>query len=111
MQKTNHAFIILDSDKRGSHPIISCTGIRVLDIVIEYQYKGYTIDQIIDYHPQLKLEHIHDSLSYYYENQDKMDQQIKEEKKYVEELRNNIFKRCPDLAKFMNRNFNVSLGI
>lgn len=83
MKKTNHPFIILDSNIRGSHPIISGTGIRVLDIAIEYQYKNYTIDQIIDYHPHLKLEHVHDALSYYYENQDQIDTRIREEQKYV----------------------------
>ncbi len=99
MKKTNHPFIILDSNIRGSHPIISGTGIRVLDIVIEYQYKGYTVDQIIDYHPQLKLEQIHDTLSYYYENQEKIDRQIKEEKMYVEQLRKKTLKSLPSLAK------------
>jgi len=42
--------------------------------VIEYQYKGYTIDQIIDYHPHLQLQQIHGALSFYYENQERFDQ-------------------------------------
>jgi len=31
----------MDSLIRGQHPVISGTGIRVIDIVIEYEYKGY----------------------------------------------------------------------
>ena len=74
MKKTNHPFIEINSTKRGEHPIITGSGIRVLDIAIEYQYKGYTVDQIIDYHPHLELKHVHDALSFYFENQEQFDQ-------------------------------------
>ena len=87
MKQTNHPFIVTESNIRGEHPVIAGTGIRVIDIAIEYQYKGYTIDQIIDYHPHLHLQQIHDALSFYYENQERFDQQIKEEKKFAEELK------------------------
>jgi len=63
MQATNHPFIVIESKVRGNHPIIRGTGMRVLDVVIEYVYKGYPIDQILDYHPHLTLPQIHDALS------------------------------------------------
>lgn len=87
MKQTNHPFIVTESNIRSKHPVIAGTGIRVIDIAIEYQYKGYTIDQIIDYHPHLQLQQIHDALSYYYENQQRFDQEIKEENKFAEELK------------------------
>ena len=90
MTKTNHPFIVVDSNIRGKHPIIAGTGIRVMDIAIEYEYKGYSIDQIIDYHPQLELKQIHDALSYYYENQLQFDQQIKDDKKRADEMKKNL---------------------
>ena len=58
MKKNKHPFIQIKNNVRGENPIIAGTGIRVIDVVIEYQYKGYTVDQIIDYHPHLKLKQI-----------------------------------------------------
>ncbi|MBN2001385.1 DUF433 domain-containing protein [candidate division KSB1 bacterium] len=92
MKKTKHPFIKNNSSKRGKFPTIADSGIRVLDIAIEYQYKGYTIDQIIDYHPHLKLEHIHDALSFYYENQEQIDRQIREQLLYVEQIKKELSK-------------------
>jgi uncharacterized protein (DUF433 family) len=97
MKKTNHPFIEIDSNIRGDHPIISGSGIRVLDIAIEYQYKGYTADQIIDYHPHLELKHIHDALSFYYENQEHFDQQIREQQDYVGKIKKQLLKGSPEL--------------
>lgn len=98
MNQTNHPFIETKSDVRGNNPVIAGTGIRVIDIAIEYQYKGYTIDQIIGYHPNLQLKHIHDALSYYYENQDKLDQQIKSEREKAEELKKQAIAEAPGLV-------------
>jgi len=83
MQTTNHPFIVIESAVRGNSPIIKGTGMKVLDIVIEYAYKGYSIDQILDYHPHLILSQIHDALSYYYEYQTQFDDQIRTEQEMV----------------------------
>jgi uncharacterized protein (DUF433 family) len=90
MEKINAPFITLESKLRGQHPIITGTGIRVMDIVIEYEYKGYTVDQIIDYHPQLQLQQIHAALSYYYEHQVEFDSQIKLEREQAEKLKRQL---------------------
>ena len=90
MEKTNHPYIVIDSKIRGDNPIILGTGMKVIDIVIEYEYKGYTIDQIIDYHPHLQLKQIHDALSYYYENQFELDQIIKNEQKFAEKKKEEL---------------------
>ena len=37
MKKTNHPFIQIENKVRGEYPIIAGTGIRVIDVVIEYQ--------------------------------------------------------------------------
>jgi len=94
MTKTNHPFIVGDSNIRGNHPVITGTSIRVIDIAIEY--KGYSIDQIIDYHPHLELKHIHDALSYYYENQELFDHEIKADRLSADEIRKEL------LQKFTN---------
>jgi len=97
MTKTNHPFISIEGGVRGEHPVIAGTGIRVLDIVIEYEYKGYSVDQIVDYHPHLELKQIHDALSYYYENQKQFDEQIKNDRKRLEALKKKAIQQSPKL--------------
>jgi uncharacterized protein (DUF433 family) len=67
-------------------PVIAGTRVRIVDIAIEYEYLNCSPDEIINAHPQLKLEQIHDALSYYYEHRDELDKKIKEDKQFVERL-------------------------
>lgn len=62
--KKKHPYISSDIEVSKSSPVISNTRVRVIDIVIEYDRLGFTPDQIIDAHPHLSLESIHDALSY-----------------------------------------------
>jgi uncharacterized protein (DUF433 family) len=58
----------------------SIAGIRtkIVDVAIEYEYLHHTPDEIINAHPHLKLEQIHDALSYYYENRAVLDKKSNE---------------------------------
>lgn len=48
---------------------------------------GYTPDDIVRAHPHLTLAQVHDALSYYYENIEKIDRQIAEERRMIEEMK------------------------
>ena len=63
------------------------TRIRIVDIAVEYEYMNYTPDDIVNAHPHLKLEQVHDALSYYYEHQAEIDGKIREDEEFVEKLR------------------------
>jgi uncharacterized protein (DUF433 family) len=67
-------------------PVIKSTRVRIVDIAIEYEYLNRTPDEIINAHPHLKLEQIHDALSYYYENRAAMDSKIKEDEEFIQKL-------------------------
>ena len=82
-----HPYITQDEQISNGSPIIVGTRTRVIDIVIEYEYLGYTPDEIINAHPYLTLSQVHDALSYYYEHQEKIDQEIKKRKERIEELK------------------------
>ena len=84
---TKHPYITQDERISGGSPIIVGTRTRVIDIVIEYEYLGRTIDEIIDAHPYLSLAQVHDALSYYYENREAIDGEIRERREKVEGLR------------------------
>jgi len=82
----NHPYIETDKKICGGSPVIKGTRTRVVDIAIEYEYLNRTPDEIISAHPHLKLEQVHDALSYYYENRNELDEKIKKDKQFIQEL-------------------------
>jgi uncharacterized protein (DUF433 family) len=67
-------------------PVVAGTRVRIVDIAVEYEFLNCSPDEIINAHPHLKLEQIHDALSYYYEHRDELDKKIKQDKQFVERL-------------------------
>lgn len=67
--ETKHLYVEINPKICDGSSVINGTRIRVVDIAIKYEYLNHTPDEIINAHPHLKLEQIHDALSYYYENE------------------------------------------
>ena len=88
MQKTKmvHPYIERNQKISGGSSVIKGTRVRVVDIAIEYEYLDQTPDEIVSAHPHLKLKQVHDAPSYYYENRSKLDEKIKKDKRFVQEL-------------------------
>jgi len=89
MQKliAKHPYITKKPGISKGSPIIAGTRVRVLDIVIEYEYLSHSPDEIISAHPHLILPQIHDALSFYYEHREEMDQDIRSRKEAIVKLR------------------------
>lgn len=85
-RKLKHPYISINPKISKGSPVISGSRVRVIDIAIEYDRLGLTPDQIIDAHPHLTLEAIHDALSYYYENRSSMDEEIAGKKEVIKEI-------------------------
>ena len=73
MKQIKHPYITRNKKTRGGTPVISWTGIRVLDIAIRYEIMGQSPEDIIVALPQISLPQIHDALSYYYEHKSEID--------------------------------------
>ncbi len=58
---------------RDGEPVISGTGIRVLDVAVRYELMGMSPEEITIALPHLNLPQVHDALSYYYEHKNEMD--------------------------------------
>jgi len=84
--RTEHPYVEIDPKICGGSPVIAGTRIRIVDVAMEYEYLNRTPDEIINAHPHLKLEQIHDALSYYYENRDALDKKIREDKQFIRKL-------------------------
>ncbi len=86
-EQVHHPYIEINPDVSGGKAVVVGTRIKVIQIVIEYVRLGWIPDQIVDAHPHLVLAEVHDALSYYYENQVRLDAEIREEEKVVRELK------------------------
>ena len=86
MQKTDHPYVEVNPKICNGSPVIIGTRIKVVDVAIEYEYLNHTPDEIINAHPHLKLEQIHDALSYYYENRAELDEKIREDEQFIQKL-------------------------
>ena len=85
-RKTKHPYISIDPKISGGQPVISGTRIKVIDIASRYEFLGWSADRIIDEYPHLKLEQVHDALSYYYENKDRFDRKYREDQTFLTQL-------------------------
>jgi uncharacterized protein (DUF433 family) len=86
-KKTKHPYISIDSKISGGQPVIRDTRIKVMDIAIRYELMGMSADKIADEYPHLKLEQIHDALSYYYERKTALDRKYKEDQSFLAQLK------------------------
>ncbi len=97
-KKTNHPYIAIDPKISGGKPIIRGTRIGVMEIAIRYELMGMSADKIVDEYPHLKLEQVHDALSYYYEHKAAFDKMTKADesllmllkKKYPSKLKSKL---------------------
>ena len=70
-QIAQETYIVQDEGICGGRPRIAGTRLKVQHIVLEYEYRGWSPDQICDAHPEIGLAEIHAAISYYYANKDK----------------------------------------
>ena len=56
---------------------IAGTRVKVTEVVLDKIAYGSSPEEIHFQHPDLSLAQIHGALTYYYENQDKVDEQIR----------------------------------
>ena len=75
-EPTNHLYIVRHNGILGGEPIIAGSRISVSTIVT-YWKQGDKISQILDIFPHLSPEQVLDVLSFYFENQDEINELIR----------------------------------
>ncbi len=78
VKQLKHPYITSSKKIRGGEPIISGTGIKVLDIAIRYELMGMSPEDIIVALSHLTLPQVHDAISYYYENKTEINNKWRE---------------------------------
>jgi len=86
-KKTNHPFISIDPKLSRGQPVVRGTRIKVMDVAVRYELMGMSADKIVDEYPHLKLEQIHDALSYYYEHKAALDRKYKDDQVFLSQLK------------------------
>lgn len=98
-RQIKHPYITTDKKIRGGVPIISGTGIRVLDVAIRYEVMDMSPEDIIIALPHLNLSQVHDALSYYYEHKSEIDKDWQ-----------NAVKKAGSMKKFCSSPLERKLG-
>jgi uncharacterized protein (DUF433 family) len=76
--------IRIDSQGR---PWVDETNTKVIEIVLDRLGYGWSPEEIHFQHPHLSLAQIHAALSYYYDHQAKLDEQMAMDEREIEDLR------------------------
>ena len=89
MFKTLDEHIEITPNVMGGKPRIAGHRISVQDVAIWHNELGYTVEQIADDY-KLNLADVHAALTYYYDHKAEIDQSIKDDEKFVEEMKKKI---------------------
>ena len=76
----------IELDDRGV-AWIAGTKVKITEVVLDKIAYGSSPEEIHFQHPNLSLAQIHGALTYYYENQDKLDDEIRRDLEEVDQLR------------------------
>mgnify|MGYP003393360989 FL=1 len=87
VKKTKHPYISIDPKISGGQPVVSGACMKVMDIAIKYELMGMSADEIISEYPHLKLEQIHDALSYCYEHKEVFDKKYRDDQSFLTQLK------------------------
>ena len=79
-------YIVQDEGICGGKPRIAGTRMKVQHIALEYLYMGLSVEGILESHPHLKPAQIHAALSYYFDHQVEIEQDIREGLEFAERM-------------------------
>ena len=89
-------YITQDEGICGGKPRIAGTRMKVQHIVIEYFDLGWNVKQICEAHPHITPAQVHSALSFYYDHQSEIDQNIKDDEEFALRMEAvNSFRRRP----------------
>ncbi|MGQ9635834.1 MAG: DUF433 domain-containing protein [Bryobacteraceae bacterium] len=71
----------------GGRACIAGHRIRVMDIVVWHERRGYTPDEIVDMFPGITRADVHAALAYYFDNRGEIEADLREEAQTAESLR------------------------
>ena len=71
----------------GGRACIAGHRIRVMDIVVWHEMRGYSPDEIVDMFPGITLADVHAALAYYFDHRQEIEADFKRDEELAEKLR------------------------
>ena len=69
---------------------IQGTNTKVIEVVLDRLAHGWSPEEIHFQHPHLSMAHVHAALAYYYENQERLDEQIHRDLDAVDQMSRDV---------------------
>jgi len=79
--------IVKDPEIMGGSARIEGTRIRVSDIVVDYEYRDWSPEEIADQYPTISLSDVYTALEYHHRNKNEIREEIQEREQKVKEKR------------------------
>ncbi|HZL37901.1 MAG TPA: DUF433 domain-containing protein [Tepidisphaeraceae bacterium] len=101
MQQTEIQHITHTPGMCGGKACIAGHRIRVMDIVVWHEMRGYCPDEIVDMFPGITLGDVHAALAYYFDHREEIEADFRKADEWGEWLKANIPSKIP--AEFRER--------
>ncbi|MCE9529917.1 MAG: DUF433 domain-containing protein [Planctomycetes bacterium] len=62
--------------------------VRVQDVVVWHEKRGYCLDEIVDMFPGISLTDVYSALAYYFDNRQEIDDEFRKADEWAERLKN-----------------------
>ena len=79
----------------GGRPCIAGHRIRVQDIVVWHEMRGYCPDEIVDMFPGITLADVYAALAYYHDHREEIQEEFRKEDELYEWVKANIPSKIP----------------
>ena len=83
-------YVVRDEGICGGHARIAGTRIKVQQIMLQYEQRGMTPDDICDAYPGLSLPAVHSAISYYYDHRDEILDAVRKDQGFAESFRESL---------------------
>lgn len=75
-RKIKHPYVVSLKTHCGGSPIIAGTKFPVKSVVYYILKQGMTPEEFVREFKHIRLEHVYDAISYYYENKEEIDKEL-----------------------------------
>lgn len=79
----------------GGRACIAGHRIRVTDIVVWHEKRGYSPDEIVDMFPGISLADVYAALTYYFDNREEIEAEFRNGDEWAEWLKGNVASKIP----------------
>ncbi len=79
----------------GGRACIAGQRIRVMDIVVWHENRGYSPDEVVDMFPGITLADVYAALTYYFDNCQEIEGEFRKDEEFAEWIKTNIPSKIP----------------